>query len=81
MQIKEITTNKVNYMDLLLIGDEDEKMINKFNKYINQSTIFALYAINVLTAICAVITIDNETIEKKILQHIPNTQIKVMHQH
>ena len=78
MQIKEITTNKADYMDILLIGDEEEKMINK---YIEQSTIFALYAINVLTAICAVITIDNETIEKKILQHIPNTQIKVMHQH
>ena len=58
MQIKEITTNKADYMDILLIGDEDEKMINK---YIEQSTIFALYENKGLTSVCAVITIDNET--------------------
>ena len=32
MQIKEITTNKKDYMDILLIGDEDKAMINKFDK-------------------------------------------------
>lgn len=62
MQIKEITTNKKDYMDILLIGDEDEKMINK---YIKQSTIFALYEDNALTSACAVIQADNETIEIK----------------
>ena len=39
MKIKEITTNKADYMDILLIGDEDEKMINK---YIEQSTNLSL---------------------------------------
>ena len=71
MQIKEITTNKADYMDILLIGDEEEKMINK---YIGQSTIFALYETNVLTSVCAVITIDNETIEIKNLATYPEYQ-------
>lgn len=73
MQIKEITTNKADYMDLLLIGDEDEKMINK---YIEQSSIFALYENKILTSICAVITIDNETIEIKNLATYPEYQNK-----
>ena len=37
------------------------------NKYIDYSIIFALYENNILTSLCAVITIDNETIEIKIL--------------
>ena len=68
MQIKEITTNKADYMDILLIGDEDEKMINK---YIEQSTVFALYEKDVLTSVCAVIPINNETIEIKNLATYP----------
>lgn len=71
MQIKEITTNKTDYMDLLLIGDEDEKMVNK---YIDYSIIFALYENNILTSLCAVITIDNETIEIKNLATYPEFQ-------
>ena len=71
MQIKEITTNKTDYMDLLLIGDEDENMINK---YIDYSIIFALYENNILTSLCAVITIDNETIEIKNLATYPEFQ-------
>lgn len=71
MQIKEITTNKTDYMDLLLIGDEDEKMIIK---YIDYSIIFALYENNILTSLCAVITIDNETIEIKNLATYPEFQ-------
>lgn len=71
MQIKEITTNKADYMDILLIGDEDENMINK---YIKQSTIFALYVNRTLTSVCAVITVDNETIEIKNLATYPEYQ-------
>ena len=71
MQIKEITTNKTNYMDILLIGDEDEKMINK---YLEQSTIFVLIDNNILTSICAVITKDQETIEIKNLATYPKYQ-------
>ncbi len=71
MQIKEISTNKTDYTDILLIGDEDEKMINK---YIKQSTIFALYENNALTSACAVIQTDNETIEIKNLATYPEYQ-------
>ena len=71
MQIKEITKNKTAYIDILLIGDEDEKMINR---YIEQSIIFSLYENNVLTSVCAVITIDNETIEIKNLATYPEYQ-------
>ncbi len=71
MQIKEITKNKTAYIDILLIGDEDEKMIKK---YIEQSIIFSLYENNVLTSVCAVITIDNETIEIKNLATYPEYQ-------
>ena len=71
MQIKEITINKAGYMDILLIGDEDERMINK---YIKQSTIFALYENNALTSACAVIQTDNETIEIKNLATYPEYQ-------
>ena len=71
MQIKEITKNKTAYIDILLIGDEDEKMINR---YIEQSIIFSLYENNVLTSVCAVITIDNEKIEIKNLATYPEYQ-------
>lgn len=71
MQIKEITTNKADYIDILLIGDEDEKMINK---YLERSIIFALYENNVLTSVCAVIKTDNETIEIKNLATYPKYQ-------
>ena len=71
MQIKEITTNRIDYIEFLLIGDEDKKMINK---YIEQSTIFALYETNVLISICAIITIDNETVEIKNLATYPQYQ-------
>ncbi len=73
MQIKEITANKTDYTDILLIGDEDENMISK---YIEQSTVFALYVNDVLTSVCAVITTDNETIEIKNLATYPEYQNK-----
>ena len=44
------------------------------NKYIKQSTIFALYENNALTSACAVIQTDNETIEIKNLATYPEYQ-------
>ena len=71
MQIKEIIKNKADFMDILLIGDEDENMINK---YINQSTFFALYVNSTLTSVCAIIKVDNETAEIKNLSTYPEYQ-------
>ncbi len=73
MEIKEITTNKSDYMDILLIGDEDEKMINK---YIEQSTVFALYEEYTLISVCTVILADKKTIEIKNLATYPKYQNK-----
>ncbi len=40
MTIKEITENKKDYLDLLLLADESEKMINL---YINRGTMYVLF--------------------------------------
>lgn len=73
MQIKEITTNKSDFMDILLIGDEDETMINK---YLNTSKLFALYDKSKLTSVCAVMTADKDTVEIKNLATYPEYQNK-----
>ena len=68
MEIREINSDKADFMEILLIGDEDENMINK---YLESSTLFALYDNNILTSICAVIKIDSETVEIKNLATYP----------
>ena len=73
MQIKEITTNKKDYMDILLIGDEDKAMINK---YLESSKLFALYDNDILTSICAVMEIDSEIVEIKNIATYPEYQNK-----
>ena len=73
MQIKEITTNKADFFDILLVGDEEKNMINK---YIEQSTIFALYEKHILKSVCAVIKADNDTVEIKNLATYPQHQNK-----
>ena len=73
MEIREVTSNKADYMEILLIGDEDESMINK---YLEQSTFFVLYDNDILTSICAVIEIDSETVEIKNLATYPEYQNK-----
>jgi ribosomal protein S18 acetylase RimI-like enzyme len=40
MEIKIIKTHKKNYLDLLLLADEQEDMINK---YLHRGTLFVLY--------------------------------------
>lgn len=73
MEIKEITENKIDYTDILLVGDEDEKMIDK---YLEQSTLFALYANDALTSVCAVVIQDAETVEIKNIATYPEYQNK-----
>lgn len=73
MEIKEITENKIDYTDILLVGDEDEKMIDK---YLEQSTLFALYDNDALTSVCAVVIQDDETVEIKNIATYPEYQNK-----
>ncbi len=71
MKIKEITENKSRFIDLLLIGDEEESMINK---YLEESTLFILYDNDILISVCAVVIKDSETIEIKNLATYPQYQ-------
>ena len=50
MEIKIIENNKKDFLDLLLLADEQESMIDK---YLNRGTLFALYDDN-LKSICVV---------------------------
>ncbi|NDW12008.1 N-acetyltransferase [Bacteroides sp. 214] len=61
MTIKQITENKKQYLDLLLLGDEQESMIDR---YLEAGDMFALYDEN-LKAVCVVAHIDNEVCELK----------------
>ncbi len=61
MEIKRIIENKDGYMDLLLLGDEQETMIKK---YLYIGDLFALFD-NDLKTVSVVIKVDNETFEIK----------------
>lgn len=73
MRIEEITKNKTDFMRILLIGDEEESMVNK---YLSRSTLFVLYYENTPTSVCAVMPIDDNTVEIKNLATRPEYQNK-----
>lgn len=57
MKIKRITQNKKQYLDLLLLADEQENMIDK---YLESGDMFALFDDD-LKSVCVVAAVDNET--------------------
>jgi len=61
MRIENISNNKKQYLDLLLLADEQENMIDK---YLANGDMFALYDDDLKT-VCVVVTIDDETCELK----------------
>ena len=61
MKIEKITDNKKQYLDLLLLADEQEDMIDK---YLENGDMYALYD-NDLKSVCVVVAIDKETCELK----------------
>lgn len=73
MEIKEIGENKFEFIDLLLIGDEEASMINR---YLEQSTLFVLYDKGKLVSLCAVIKADSDIIEIKNLATYPQYRNK-----
>ena len=73
MRIVEITKNKTDFMDILLIGDEDEAMISK---YLDKSNLYVLYDKYTLISICAVTCTDDKTVEIKNLATYPEYQNK-----
>ena len=61
MKIEKITNNKKQYLDLLLLADEQENMIDK---YLANGDMFALYDDH-LKSVCVVVAIDDKTCELK----------------
>jgi GNAT superfamily N-acetyltransferase len=61
MRIEKITNNKKQYLDLLLLADEQEDMIDR---YLEKGDMFALYDDD-LKSVCVVAEKDKETCELK----------------
>ena len=59
--IKKIVENKKQFLDLLLLADEQENMIDK---YLPGGDLFVLYGDD-LKSVCVVVPIDSETCELK----------------
>jgi len=72
MEIKQIKENKRQYMDLLLLADEQEDMIEK---YLDRGDMFALYD-NGLKSTCVVTKENEDTYELKNLATYPQEQGK-----
>ncbi|HAQ38582.1 MAG TPA: GNAT family N-acetyltransferase [Saprospiraceae bacterium] len=61
MKIVKITENKKQFLDLLLLADEQENMIDR---YLPQGDLFALYDDD-LKSVCVVLPVNSETCELK----------------
>ncbi len=61
MIIRLIANNKKQFLDLLLLGDEQESMIDR---YLEQGDMFALYD-NDLKSVCVVVAMNETTCELK----------------
>lgn len=61
VRIEKVIENKKQFLDLLLLADEQENMIDK---YLPIGDLFALYD-NDLKSVCVVVAINNETCELK----------------
>ncbi len=61
MTIQQITEDKKKFLDLLLLGDEQESMIDR---YLDEGDLFALYDDD-LKAVCVVAQVDNRICELK----------------
>lgn len=62
MEIQEILNNKKDFIDILLIGDEDESMIDK---YLEEGHLFVLSDNGNVKSVCVIIQVDSTTIEIK----------------
>lgn len=61
INIQKITENKKQFLDLLLLADEQENMIDK---YLPNGDLFALYDDD-LKSVCVVVPVDSEICELK----------------
>lgn len=70
MRVEKITSNKKQYLDLLLLADEQEDMIDK---YLENGDMFALYDDD-LRSVCVIVEIDQDTCELKNIATFKNYQ-------
>ena len=68
MEIKKIDRDKKRFLDLLLIGDEQESMIDR---YLDAGDMFALYDGGDLRSVCVVTKVDDDTCELKNIATYP----------
>ncbi|USF30805.1 GNAT family N-acetyltransferase [Clostridium sp. MD294] len=66
MEIKIVSENKKQFIDLLLLADEQQNMIDR---YLERGTLFALYEKNCVKCVCVV------TKEKKGIYEIKNLAV------
>lgn len=71
--ISEVFDDKRRYMSLLLIGDEQESMIDK---YIDRGRLFVMHCDNKLCAVCVVTDEGDFTLEIKNIAVVPEFQRK-----
>jgi len=71
--ISEVFDDKRRYMSLLLIGDEQESMIDK---YIDRGRLFVMHCGNKLCAVCVVTDEGDFTLEIKNIAVVPEFQRK-----
>ncbi len=72
MKIEKITDNKKQFLDLLLLADEQEDMIDK---YLPHGDLFALYHPD-LKSVCVVAPVNTDTCELKNIATYPAQQGK-----
>lgn len=70
MKIVEIKENKKQYIDLLLLADEQENMIDK---YLNNGIMYALFD-DVIKTICVLTIEEDNVLEIKNIATEPNSQ-------
>ncbi len=71
MNIYEIKNNKKQYLDLLLLADEQESMIDK---YLEKGAMYVLEDCETIKALCVVTTEENDVLEIKNIAVYPEYQ-------
>lgn len=70
MRIEKVSGNKKQFLDLLLLADEQEDMIDK---YLPEGDLFALFDDD-LKSVCVVLPLDSESCELKNIATYPQYQ-------
>ena len=77
MKIVEITENKKEYLDLLLLADEQEDMIDR---YLDHGTMYVLDD-NGVKCECVITDEGKAYLKSRTLRQLPNIREKVMPKH